>query len=351
MLRNDCQGLAMESPASKRTHEALERMPELSKWFSSLNKQPTIANPEIFHIWSLVRALRTSDTFRCRLWTDAVNLLVESNVSMLEHILRTDEMINSLGCSLTDLYTPLAEAAILNGEGARAFTALQKVADLSELAGFRFLSAWTAFNDEKLSVCIAECEKTTEPFVPIYTLLGQALLESGKPHEAIDALKVACKMDACDPLPRVQMIKGYLVLNIPSEAMRVIDECRKILGTNIEIECLAAMAILDSSGTKPDFAERTFQQLNKHLTNEPSDFEAFSLGMDVAFKLTRKDWGLSFVESLELGQNVNFSHVMSKLPRLLKTMNDLCWYDAAKSLIDKTISVTRYQSQGLGLMQ
>jgi 2-haloacid dehalogenase len=26
------------------------------------------------------------------------------------------------------------------------------------------------------------------------------------------------------------MIKGYLVLNIPSEAMRVIDECRKIMG-------------------------------------------------------------------------------------------------------------------------
>lgn len=341
----------MTSPTSQRVLDALARMPELSRWFSAQTKPLTIADPVPFHLWTLVRALKANEAIRCRTWTEPLNLLIESNATALESILQTDELANTLGYSLTDIYTPLAESAILSGEGKRAFTVLQKLADSSGLAAFRFLAAWTAFNDDELAVCIAECEKTTEPFAPIYTLLGQALLESGKTHDAIDALKVATKIDTTDPLPRVQLIKAYLVLDIPTEAMRLIDECRKILGPNIEIECLAAMSIMASPNSKPEFVERTLVQLGKHLQQEPGDFEAFSLAMDVAMKLARKDWGQSFVNMLEIEGELNIGSVMSRLPGLLKQLNELRWYDAAKVLLDKTIVVTRSQSQGISFTQ
>lgn len=343
----------MSSPTSQRVVESLERMPRLNQWFLSQTKPLTIADPAAFHLWSLIRAMRVGDTIRCHTWTEALRLIMDSKIEMLDHILQADELTNSLGHSLTDVYTPLVEAAILGGEGSRAFIILQKMADLSGLAAFRFLAAWTAFNEDKLSICIAECEKTTEPFAPIHTLLGQALLESGKTSDAIDALKVATKIDPSDPLARVQLIKAYIVLNIPSEAMRVIEECRKILGANLEIECLAAMAIIASPGPKPDFAQKTLVQLGHHLQRQPSDFEAFCLAMDVAIKMSMKDWGKALIESLQLDESKSIGDVIAKLPRILKAMNDLKWHDAAKILLDKTISLTRSQSveMGIGITQ
>lgn len=336
---------------NKMGHSALAQMPELSRWFLSQQKPATLAEPISFHLWSLIRALRSDDLSRCRVWTDAVSLLLDSCPATLDHILETDALVNSLGYSLTDIYTPLAESAILSGEGSKAFYIFQKLADLSGLAAFRFLAAWTAFNDEKLQVCIAECEKSTEPFAPIHTLLGQAFLETGQVQEAIDALKVATKIDPSDLIPKVQLIKAYLVIGIPVEAMRVVDECRKIVGTNIEIECLAAMAIMAGPGQRPEFAERTLQQFGKHLEHQPSDFEAFALAMDVASKLSRKDWCHAFSKTLDLRDQSNMASVLAKLPGILKKMNDLRWHDIAQTIIDKTLVVTQLGSRGNSFTQ
>ncbi len=341
----------MSSLKSQKVLDALEQMPELNQWFLSQTKPVTMADPTSFHVWSLIRAMRADDRNRCRMWTESVLLLLESCTSVVNHILETDTLLNALGYSLTDIYTPLAEAAILSGEGSRSFCVLQKLADLSGLAAFRFLSAWTAFNDEKPNVCIAECEKASEPFAPIHTLLGQALLESGHIMEAIDALKVATKVAPLDPLPKVQLIKAYLVVGVPVEAMRLVDECRRIVGTNIEIECLAAMAISAGQGQKPEFAERTLLQFGKHIEENPFDFEAFALAIDVASNLSRKDWCQTYSKNLDLRDHCDMGSVLSKLPGILKRMNDLRWYDVAQIIIDKTLVVTQLQGTGSSLTQ
>ena len=185
----------------------------------------------------------------------------------------------------------------------------------------------------------------------MHTLLGQALLESGHALEAIDALKVSTKLDPSDPLPRVQLIKAYLVLNLPGEAMRVVDECRRIVGNSIELECLAAMAIIAAKEQKPEFCERTLKQFGKHLHEYPYDFEAFALAMDVASKLARRDWGQSFSQTLDLREGCDFSTVLSKLPAILKKMNELRWHDVAQTIIDKSITVCKLQGTGSGFTQ
>jgi hypothetical protein len=346
MLDHLFEGTRVTRSTSQMALDALLKMPDVSRWASAQRTPPAVSNPVEFHLWTLVRALKASDTMRCRIWTDSVMLLTSGKTSILTQILETDELVNSLGPSLTDIYTPLAELAILTGEGSRAFPALQRLADLSGLAAFRFLAAWTAFNDNLLPLCIAECEKTTEPFAPIHTLLGQALLESGHISDAIDALKVSARLAPSDPLPRVQLIKAYLVKSNPEDALPVINECRKILGLNIEIECLAAMAILSSSHPQVDFAERTISQISKHLLDQPTDFEAFSLATEVALKTAQKEWSRKLVQILNISEQTSFKTVTTKLPVLLKGLNELGWYDIATTLIDKTLAVTRQSQTG-----
>ncbi len=250
-------------------------------------------------------------------------------------------MTNELGASLSDIYSKLAESAIRLGEGQKAFKALQTLADKTELAAFRFLSAWTAFNIDQLPTCIAECEKVSDPFGPIHTLLGQAYLESGKVGDAIDALKVAVKMSPGNPLPLVQLVKAYLVTDMQIEACRTIDQCRKIVGLNIEVECLAAMSVMAGSSRTDDFCDRTLGAFETFLILQPWDFEAYSLALELAADLNKKLWAEKYTQIVDLSEIAQPLQLAKKVAALLKKTGDRQWHDISRKIIDKTLDLTK----------
>lgn len=316
----------------------LDEIPKLKQWFVGQTRAPTTDNLPSFHLWHMAKALRSGSYNQCRIWVDATNLILDSTDSVLQHILETDSFAVDMGKPLTDIYAFLAELAIKNGTGKTAFKTLERLADATGLAAFRFLSAWTAFNEQDIETCISECEKVDEPFAPIHTLLGQALLESGKVSEAIDALKVAAKIDQSDPLPRVQLIKAYLVVGLQVEAMRMIEECRTLVGDHIEVECLAAMTVLAGPNRTKEFTEKTLRQIAKHLEHNPSDFYAFAIAIELASELNRKDWGQKFVGLLDLDTHQDTKSFSSQLSFVLKKTGEREWYDVSKIIIEKTLN-------------
>jgi tetratricopeptide (TPR) repeat protein len=322
--------------------ELISSYPKLAAWFNAHHaKPPSIENLADFHMWGLAKAMRLSGILRFRQWSGIITDVVNASSSFLEHTLDTDTLATSLGTSLTDIYAALAEDAIIQGLGSEALSSLKCLADNTNLAAFRFLAAWAAFNLHKLDECIAECEKVNEPFAPIHTLLGQALLESGQPGEALDALKIAIELNPSDPLPLVQIIKAYLVSGIQIEAMRAVDRCRKLLGTHIEIECLAAMTIMAGQSRTKEFCDRTLNQFASHLTNEPGDVEAFSIAMELATELVDKDWAMRFLGLAEFSSSTNPINLAGKISKLLKKTGELHWHDLSRLIIDKTLIVTK----------
>ncbi len=328
--------------SSENSHSILPEFPKLFAWYSAHQaKPPTIDNLPEFHVWIVAKSLRAPEASRCRLWAEAIEEIINSCSSILESVIESDRLTNDLGVSLSDIYSKLAESAIRYGEGQKAFKALQSLADQTDLAAFRFLSAWTAFNIDQLPACIAECEKVNDPFAPIHTLLGQAYLESGMAGDAIDSLKVAIQLAPSDPLPLVQLVKAYLVTGIQIEACRTVDQCRKLLGPNIEIECLAAMSIMAGPSRTEDFCQRTLIALEKHLSLQPWDFEAFSLSMELAAELNMKNWAEKYTQMVDLSEIERPLELAKQVAVLLKKTGDRQWHDISRLIIDKTLALTK----------
>lgn len=326
---------------SENSNSLLPEFPKLFAWYSQhSSKPPTIDNLPEFHVWIVAKSLRTPVAMRCRVWSEAIAEIVLSCTSILESVIEADRLTNDLGVSLSDIYSKLAESAIIFGEGPKAFKALQSLADQTDLAAFRFLSAWTAFNIDQLPDCISECEKVNDPFAPIHTLLGQAYLESGMAADAIDSLKVAIQLSPSDPLPLVQLVKAYLVTGIQVEAYRTIDKCRKLLGPNIEIECLAAMSIMSGPSRRDDFSEGTLAALENFLILQPWDFEAFSLAFELAAELNAKKWAEKYAELVDLSEIERPLDLAKQVASLLKKTGARHWHDISRLILDKTLAIT-----------
>jgi len=320
----------------------LSELPQLATWYKArITRPPTLEQPCEFHMWTLAKAAQSAPILRFRHWASGIDQIIASTPNMLAHVLETDTLVVTMGVSLSELYGFLAESAIHQNEGLLAFDRLQILADKTHLAAFRFLAAWTAFNCDNLELCVAECEKVHEPFAPIHTLLGQALLEAGQTVEAIESLKVAIQIGPNDPLPMVQLIKAYLVVKLESEAMRLIEQCRILVGHNLELECLAAMTILSSPQKNKDFSEKTLTEIYRYLHSTPTDIDAFAIGIELSSHLNLKEWATRFSEVVDFTSALDPGAFARSLAKALKKIGERHWYDLSGVLIDKASKLTR----------
>lgn len=324
------------------THEQESRLlalPKLNQWFAGkTSKPPRLEEMEDFHLFFIARSINSSHLKTRPSWITHLDQVITSSPSLLRHILETDALAAELGSSLVDLYGILAEHAVVTNYGPHARHVLRKIAHSTDLAAFHFLVAWISFNLNELDECIQECELVNEPFGPVHTLLGQALLESGKVSSAIDALNVAIRISPNDPLPLVQLIKAQLVAGMPSECFKAIDRCRQLVGNNIEIDCLAAMAILSSQTPPKDFCLKTLEAIAAHMSDTPTDVNALELGMELAAGLGLKDWSTRFANIWVCAKEEDSTVIAKNLAKILKRNRDLNWHDVSKIILDKALS-------------
>lgn len=148
-----------------------------------------------------------------------------------------------------DVYEILAsgiEIAIRRGADHQILKPLEKICASNNSVSVVFLTAWTAFNLDQLDLCIDYCDRVSEPYSPIYTLLGQALIEKGEITNAISALEVACKISASDELPHFQLAKAHYAVNDLNSAFAKLKDAHSIRPNDFEI--IGFMAIVAVEG-------------------------------------------------------------------------------------------------------
>lgn len=327
--------------------ERATSMPNLETWFRKLSPTPpSLGDAEAFHLFALSKSLFQANLGQSLAWARALAQTLETRKSCLQHILDTDALASTMGTSIADIYGLLVEDALRSGRGQEAMQAMESLADKTKLAAFHFLAAFAAFNLNDYDRCINECEKVSEPFAPIHTLMGQALLESGKPESAIEALKVAIEVAPTDPLPLVQLTKAYLVCGLPQESMSVVSKCRKVIGQNIEIECLAVMGIMASKEKSIEFCERTLANITALLQEDASDIDTFILGMELSSHLGLKPWANKLANTLEIPESGDQLKTVGKLSPILKRNGELGWMDVSRVILDKLISLNQRNALG-----
>ncbi|MCX6126799.1 MAG: hypothetical protein NTV34_18885 [Proteobacteria bacterium] len=322
----------------------LERYPKLWAWYRKSQAQRLTEAHEVL-LLSLARALALKGRATNGYWIQSVDAFMRTSSNHLNDYILADSLCQELGAPITQILADLAEMSLVSGYGPTAFNALQSLASKTNLSSVRFLTAWIALNNGDLKGCIDECELEHEPHSTIHTLLGQALLESGKPDEAIDALLVAVRLDASDPLPHFQIVKACLVTETTELAIIHVEKCRGLCGDNIEVECLAGLTTIADKCRDQAFAIRTLTRLLEYFERDPGNLDLFCLVLSIQQVLKDQDSisGLFYRADFQiLSQHPKFHFCISDLLRKLEGQS---WFGLIKILTDRLLACGAKHSQ------
>ena len=322
----------------------LENLPKLWQWYRA--KPPNSLNhPAEILLWNVVRGLVTPGKEGARAWLQGIDQFVRCSVSPRDDFLIADSLSQEMGSPLADHLSHLGETSIRADEGERAKASLVVLANKVNLSAIRFLAAWAALNVGDLETCIDECEKEIEPHAPMYTLLGQALLESGRSFEAIDALKVAIKLDTQDALALFQLVKAYLVVGNTRDAADAANRCRVVTGRNVEIECLSAMVVLTDRARNLDFAEQTLDRLGQFFREDPGNLDLMTLTFDVADMKGDQIALANLFRTADITSLARRADFLSKMTMILKKLGDRQWFGLSQQLADKILTISNVHCQ------
>ena len=323
----------------------LDDLPLLWKWYKKHRSKVLDDNQPsaVAFLLAAVQALVTPGSEKHRLWIQGVHTFLRNSIDPFQDFLELDSLSQDLGKPVSELLSQLCESAIIAGEGQKAFESMRNLANRVPLAVLRFLSAWVAMNVGDLDACIDECEKEAEPQAPIYTLLGQALLESGRAEEAIDALRISLKLDQNDILAVCQLAKAFLVAGNTKEAIKTIEHCRDLVGDHIEIECLAAMIAIADGSPPQEFSNLTLKRLSHYIEQNPGSIDVLILAFDLACVMNSQSGAEQLLKNADFTTWCMQKDFQKRTAQILKKLSEAEWYHVSKIFIDKVLTTTGQQ--------
>jgi tetratricopeptide (TPR) repeat protein len=169
-------------------------------------------------------------------------------VDFFEAFVSAEDISLKLEIDLSQLMTAVVEKCLsLSNEYIEELAGwLVALADELKSPSLRFLAAVSLLNIGNLEGCVEQCESVDKPYGPIHGLLGQALLEQGRPLEAIEALNVALALNSNDTLAMFQILKAYFCVEDFDSFWKWFDKAESVVGTHIELDYLAAVALLQT---------------------------------------------------------------------------------------------------------
>jgi len=256
---------------------------------------------------------------------------------------------NDFDISLFDVTSHAGFAVIQTCGGQYFAEKLKIIADKTGLASARFLSAWGYLNANMPEAAADACDQIDQPQSQVLTLHGQALLESGRPEEAIAILKGACTINPSDPLPLFQLAKAHYVLDQWDPAWTALEDCAKFDYYNAEIGFLMAEIALNKKTCAP-WLERAsdilFHHLN-YLSQSTSESTADDLSqttiqalvlihfklMHLAASMDRRDLFKRAILPIRLRRPDIYLQPNHKFPELLRSLRTLGWDHETQELL------------------
>jgi len=265
---------------------------------------------------------------------DFRRFLAEST-SPLDDFLAAEAIVHNCGTQLLDLISELGEAAIHSEMSKAFFATMQAGANTTGLVVLRFLAAWTALNSGRLEDCIAECDKVDDPFAAIFTVQGQALLELGRVHEALEVLQVAVRLSPAELLAWFQMVKARHVLGQLPEAFAALEKCRELAPNSEEVALYMALIAAEDDGQSPTMAKTGFHALRPHLAEHAHNLSVVFSLLKLAGILGDKSQALALIAASDWPQLTVQPEFLRHLPAVLRDWHTRGWMDVSGALLEQ----------------
>ena len=331
-LPSEKRWLLVESPL-------FDNYPKLLAWYRShdlvVSEHHSAADQLIFN---LCETLAHNSAVGLRRFIDRMTLFLESADRPLSDFLKADEICQECNTEILEIFGLIGELAVRRDCGAEFFQVMQKSAQRTGLAVFRFLAAWTALNIGKIELCIIECEKVDKPFASIFTIQGQALLELGRVEEAADVLEIAVKLAPAEPLGWFQLAKAEHVAGNLDRAFEALRHCRQIIPNSAEVNVymgIIALDVVDCAHSKLiDEATQALKTMWPIFAD--NSLVTFTL-LKLACRGREKALARNILETAKWQMINGDNEAVKLLPSVLRLLHEADWLDLAKIVLEKLL--------------
>jgi len=307
--------------------------PRLLRWMADNKVRRKHFTPAENLVWQLARSMTASDPARliCA-WNEAIDDLINDNKNAYEDFLAAEDLLILLGVNFMEVSVEIAEKSLTAGLSDAMLATCERAADATAMVSFRFLAAWLALNSNELERCIDLCEKVEQPFSAIYTLHGQALIESLQPAAAIEVLEAATSLSPQEILAWFQLAKAYDINEQPEEAWRCLQSCLALAPQNLEIATFMAIVSLhEPSEQDKQMAAWNTLWPHRHLLREKTNFVV--LMADLSFALNEAKLFQQLIEVIDWQALYGEANFMRALPKILRQMHQRKWLPQSVALL------------------
>ncbi len=298
----------------------LKPYPKLQSWYQSMNDATSPAESLLYKICDAIEENQGFEALLIRL-SQSQSYLDETLILCL-----------SQNAELPQLLAVIAERSIQANLGHLAFSTFKNLADKTDDVAIRFLSAWTAFNINAIETSLAECDKIVDTYAPVYSLMGQAYLESGKINDAVECLETATRLLPHDALSWFQLSKSYHLKNNLEKAINCIKICLE--KEPKADDALLYLAILSVESSENSSITQNAMTLTTPLAKRhPKNLIVAKTLLELAAQTNNFEAANTVVSSVQWPELRNSEDFLKNLPTILKVLNTNSWHSLAHHLL------------------
>ncbi len=281
---------------------------------------------------------RQSGAVQIDTWVKASSLFCEVSGNPLGDFLQAEQILNENGKSAVDIISSVAAASFEWEQEKRTFSTILRMTNLTGLTALRFTSAWLAFNMNQFEICIEECEKIDDNGYHVHGLMGQAYLESGRPEQAINSLRIALAMNEKDAAIWFQLAKAAFVIGHNDEAWQALQSCTSVNGLGAEIVILqCAIACTTCESDRELGAPRRSEAVKAIRQLFASDLNKSLLVVYAAKLALFVKSEADFIEEIgwfhDINGKLNNAIVTADISEVLKCLQKKGWFRGAAALL------------------
>ncbi len=197
------------------------------------------------------------------LWASALKKFVYRSQNIASDLSYALELAGNLHCDYIQVFAHLTETAIADGDGPKIYGTLKKISDESKIVTIRFLTAWTAFNNNQYEQCLEDCEPIMERNHYVYQLAAQAMNYLGRYRQASELLGIATQLAPNDGNGWFLMAKSLLLAEDLGECLKAVERCLKYIPDDLEVYSLSLLAGCHKKAS--DDQRKSVFEINKDL--------------------------------------------------------------------------------------
>ena len=309
------------------------KYPKLANWFRNSSHRTSLNSDEALIVFETCRILNSDCTHLVlERWGQTLAKTFGGSKNPDTLFLQVEELLKPCDTTFSEILSEIVLAGISIGEGELIIGTMSQLADQTRLVAFRFLAAWSALNIDDFERCIKECENVDQPFAPIYTIQGQALIEMGRVNEAIEILQVAAKLAPRDVLAWFQLAKAYYLVS-SEMCWDALVTCQQLAPSNLEVAGFLAISALSEVPADEAKCAIAYESLSPHLLTAGYS----SLIYTHLFRLSL--FSKNRQEAMLLAKEINCRRIylekdfLSHLPQILTQLQTLEWNSVSCELL------------------